>query len=169
MDDLDVATGQRPDSVIAYPRLLIRPCRGDAWRRRIRELSNTIKALQREIAQLVGTSHRSCSQSRGSSRYRATLVGEVAGPGRFASDAKLARGAGVAPIPVSSGNTNRHRLDRGGNRQINAAITASLSPACAATPRRRTTSPANASKAKHQRSDPPPHRDLGTPPSPSPA
>ena len=38
------------------------------------------------------------------------------------SDAKLARAAGLAPIPVSSGNTNRHRLDRGGNRQINAAI-----------------------------------------------
>jgi transposase len=52
----------------------------------------------------------------------AKLVGEVAGAGRFASDAKLARAAGVAPIPVSSGNTNRHRLDRGGNRQINAAI-----------------------------------------------
>src|SRR3954453_15288962 len=29
---------------------------------------------------------------------------------------------GVAPIPVSSGKTNRHRLDRGGNRQINATI-----------------------------------------------
>jgi transposase len=28
----------------------------------------------------------------------------------------------VAPIPVSSGNTSRHRLDRGGNRQINATI-----------------------------------------------
>ena len=41
---------------------------------------------------------------------------------RFATDAKLARAAGVAPIPVSSGTTNRHRLDRGGNRQINAAI-----------------------------------------------
>ena len=52
----------------------------------------------------------------------AKLVGEVAGAGRFATDAKLARAAGVAPIPVSSGNTNRHRLDRGGNRQINAAI-----------------------------------------------
>ena len=36
--------------------------------------------------------------------------------------AKLARAAGLAPIPVSSGRTNRHRLDRGGNRQINAAI-----------------------------------------------
>jgi hypothetical protein len=32
------------------------------------------------------------------------------------------RAAGVAPIPVSSGKTNRHRLDRGGNRQINATI-----------------------------------------------
>ena len=32
------------------------------------------------------------------------------------------RAAGLAPIPVSSGRTDRHRLDRGGNRQINAAI-----------------------------------------------
>ena len=52
----------------------------------------------------------------------AKLVGEIAGAERFATDAKLARAAGVAPIPVSSGNTNRHRLDRGGNRQINAAL-----------------------------------------------
>jgi transposase len=52
----------------------------------------------------------------------AKLVGEIAGARRFATDAKLARAAGVAPIPVSSGKTNRHRLDRGGNRQINATI-----------------------------------------------
>jgi transposase len=52
----------------------------------------------------------------------AKLVGEIAGADRFATDAKLARAAGLAPIPVSSGRTNRHRLDRGGNRQINAAI-----------------------------------------------
>jgi transposase len=30
--------------------------------------------------------------------------------------------AGVAPIPVSSGRKDRHRLDRGGNRQINRAL-----------------------------------------------
>jgi transposase len=48
------------------------------------------------------------------------VVGEIAGAGRFSSDARL--GAGVALIPVSSGHTNRHRLDRGGNRQVNAAI-----------------------------------------------
>ena len=52
----------------------------------------------------------------------AKLVGEIAGAERFATDAKLARAAGVAPIPVSSGKTNRHRLDRVGNRQINATI-----------------------------------------------
>jgi transposase len=50
------------------------------------------------------------------------LIGEIAGVGRFASDAKLARAGGIAPIPVSSGKTNRHRLDRGGNRQLNTAI-----------------------------------------------
>jgi transposase len=30
--------------------------------------------------------------------------------------------AGVAPIPVSSGRQDRHRLDRGGNRQLNRAL-----------------------------------------------
>ena len=52
----------------------------------------------------------------------AKLVGEIAGAQRFATAAKLARAAGVAPIPASSGNTQRHRLDHGGNRQINAAL-----------------------------------------------
>jgi transposase len=52
----------------------------------------------------------------------AKLIGEIAGIGRFASDAKLARLAGSAPIPASSGGTHRHRLDRGGNRQLNCAL-----------------------------------------------
>ena len=52
----------------------------------------------------------------------AKLIGEIAGAQRFATDAKLARAGGVAPIPVSSGKTKRHRLDRGGNRQLTTAI-----------------------------------------------
>ena len=52
----------------------------------------------------------------------AKLIGEIASIGRFASDAKLARLAGAAPIPASSGRTHRHRLDRGGNRQLNCAL-----------------------------------------------
>ena len=91
--------------------------------RRIRELSQTIKTLQREIGQLVaGIAPQLLSEPGFGPLIAAKLVGEVAGAGRFATDAKLARAAGVAPIPVSSGKTNRHRLDRGGNRQINAAI-----------------------------------------------
>jgi transposase len=52
----------------------------------------------------------------------AKLIGEIAGIDRFASDAKLARSSGSAPIPASSGRTDRHRLDRGGNRQLNCAL-----------------------------------------------
>src|SRR4051794_41268495 len=91
--------------------------------RRIRELSQTIKALEGEIAQLVAQVAPQLLYEPGLGPLTAAkLVGEIAGASRFSTDAKLARAAGVAPIPVSSGNTNRHRLDRGGNRQINAAI-----------------------------------------------
>jgi transposase len=91
--------------------------------RRLRELTQTIKALEAEIAQLVGQIAPQLLTEPGFGPLTAAkLVGEIAGAGRFGSDAKLARAAGVAPIPISSGNTHRHRLDRGGNRQINAAI-----------------------------------------------
>jgi transposase len=49
-----------------------------------------------------------------------TTAGE--NPTRLHSEAALARLCGVAPIPASSGNTTRHRLHRGGDRQANSAI-----------------------------------------------
>lgn len=52
----------------------------------------------------------------------AKIVGEVAGVSRFRSPAAFARWNGTAPIPVSSGKTDRQRLNRGGNRQVNAAL-----------------------------------------------
>ncbi len=42
--------------------------------------------------------------------------------GRVRSEAAFARLAGVAPIPASSGKTSRHRLSRGGDRQLNRAL-----------------------------------------------
>ena len=42
--------------------------------------------------------------------------------GRVRSEAAFARLAGVAPIPASSGQTQRHRLSRGGDRQLNRAL-----------------------------------------------
>src|SRR5216110_1668955 len=42
--------------------------------------------------------------------------------GRLRSEAAFARLAGVAPLPASSGQTVRHRLSRGGDRQLNRAL-----------------------------------------------
>jgi transposase len=43
-------------------------------------------------------------------------------PHRLRSEASFARLCGAAPIPVSSGRTDRHRLHRGGDRQANSAL-----------------------------------------------
>lgn len=43
-------------------------------------------------------------------------------PERVAKESSFAALAGVAPIPASSGKTNRHRLSRGGDRQANSAL-----------------------------------------------
>ena len=91
--------------------------------RHLRELTSSIDALETEIADLVDQVAPHLVAEPGFGALTAgKLIGEIAGVGRFATDSKLARAAGVAPIPASSGKTNRHRLDRGGNRQINTAI-----------------------------------------------
>ena len=91
--------------------------------RRIRELTRSTKALEKEIALLVAQICPQLLDEVGCGPLTAAkLVGEIAGIDRFASDAKLARAAGVAPIPASSGRTDRQRLDRGGNRQLNCAL-----------------------------------------------
>jgi transposase len=43
-------------------------------------------------------------------------------PGRVRNEAAFARLAGCAPIPASSGQTIRYRLDRSGDRQLNRAL-----------------------------------------------
>jgi len=91
--------------------------------RRLRELTAATHGLETEIAELVGQAAPQLLEEPGFGPLTAAkLLGEVAGIERFATEAKLARAAGVAPVPVSSGKTNRHRLDRGGNRQLNTTI-----------------------------------------------
>jgi transposase len=91
--------------------------------RRIRELTRSIDALERRLAPLVAELAPRLLAERGCGvLIAAKLIGEVAGVERFATDAKLARTAAAAPIPASSGRTDRHRLDRGGNRQLNCAL-----------------------------------------------
>jgi transposase len=52
----------------------------------------------------------------------ATIYVAWSHPTRLHSEAAFAHLAGTAPIPASSGNTTRHRLDRSGDRQLNRAL-----------------------------------------------
>jgi transposase len=90
---------------------------------RIRELTVVIDALEREIAGLVERLTPSLLALTGCGPLTAAkLIGESAGIGRFRSKAAFARHNGSAPVPVWSGNNVRHRLSRGGNRQLNVAL-----------------------------------------------
>jgi transposase len=89
----------------------------------IRRRTRRANELEREIKRLVDDYAPQLLELPGCAALTAAkIVGETAGAERFSSDAKLARLAGVAPIPASSGKTSRHRLDRGGNRQLNCAF-----------------------------------------------
>lgn len=91
--------------------------------RAIRERSKRASELEREIGAMVRAQAPQLLELPGCGALTAAkLIAETAGAARFASDAKLARLAGIAPIPASSGNRTRLRLDRGGNRQLNCAV-----------------------------------------------
>ena len=89
----------------------------------IRDLTRRINALEREVTALVRAQAPQLLAMPGCGVLTAAkLLGETANPARFRSEACFAMHAGVAPIPASSGMTSRHRLARGGNRQLNAAL-----------------------------------------------
>jgi transposase len=95
-----------------------------------RELVSIIRQLNRAIAELDGELAERTAQMAPTllelpgcaTLTAAKLLAEIGPIDRFKSDAQLARHAGVAPLEASSGRTQRHRLDRGGNRQVNAAL-----------------------------------------------
>ena len=90
---------------------------------RVRELTGSIDALEREITDLVPVHAPTLLGLEGCGPLTAAkLLGETAGVTRFRSAAAFARHNGSAPVPVWSGNTTRHRLSRGGNRQLNVAL-----------------------------------------------
>jgi transposase len=89
----------------------------------IRALTATISSLEREIGAQAEQLAPSLLTLTGCGPLSAAkIVGETAGARRFRSRAAFARHSGTAPLPVWSGNVVRHRLSRGGNRQLNAAL-----------------------------------------------
>jgi transposase len=90
----------------------------------IGRLTEAINALAKRIGERVREVAPALLSMPGCGELTAAkLVGEAAGVIRFKSEAAFARHAGVAPIPVWSGNTaGRVRMTRSGNRQLNAAL-----------------------------------------------
>ena len=89
----------------------------------IRGLTRQVNALGSELAALV-TAHRPqlLAEMGCGAVTAAILIGRTAGAERFHSDASFALQSGTAPIKCSSGQRDRHRLNRGGDRQLNHAL-----------------------------------------------
>lgn len=91
--------------------------------RKISEMFTQDRELQADLFELIREHSPALLAERGCGTVTAAiLIGRTAGARRFPTDASFARHTGTAPIPASSGNTTRHRLHRGGDRQLNRAI-----------------------------------------------
>jgi transposase len=89
----------------------------------VRALTVRERALRKQIAELVeGLAPALLAIVGAGALTAAKIVAEAADIRRFKSKDAFARHNGTAPVPVWSGNNERHRLSRAGNRQINAAI-----------------------------------------------
>lgn len=90
---------------------------------RLVELTTAERRLERDIAARVAPIAPSLLELEGCGALTAAkIVGESADITRFRDRNAFARHNGTAPIPAWSANSDHHRLNRGGNRQINAAI-----------------------------------------------
>jgi len=91
--------------------------------RRVQSATEEAAELQTEIlAHVRALAPRLLDEPGVGPIVAAQLIGSWSHKGRVRSEASFARLAGVAPIPASSGQTTRHRLSRGGDRQLNRAL-----------------------------------------------
>jgi transposase len=90
---------------------------------RCRALTRAILELECELAVMTAQTAPALLELPGCGAVTAAkLLAEIGPIDRFQTDAQLARHGGVAPLEASSGRVRRHRLDRGGNRQLNCAL-----------------------------------------------
>ena len=92
--------------------------------RDIEDLNARIGELEAEIAALLSEHGNPVADLLGAgNQIAAALIAHAGDVRRFKNAAAFARFCGAAPIPCGSGQTSgRHRLHRGGNRQLNAAL-----------------------------------------------
>jgi hypothetical protein len=110
--------------------------RADALAIEARQLNRQLAALTERAAPAM-----SGVFALGPDTTSALLVSIGDNPDRLRSESAFAHLCGVAPIPASSGKTNRHRLHRGGDRSANHARTSPSSCGCATASAPRPTPP----------------------------
>lgn len=90
----------------------------------VEELNRRIAAVEAKIAELLAEHGNPVEGLHGAgNQIAAALIAHAGDVRRFKSAAAFARFCGAAPIPCGSGQTSgRHRLHRGGNRQLNTAL-----------------------------------------------
>ena len=90
---------------------------------RLLQLHAAVAERTQELTALVAQVGTSLTSRPGCQAITAArLLGETGDPAHFGTEARYARFCGVAPREASSGTRVRHRLDRRGNRQLNAAL-----------------------------------------------
>jgi transposase len=111
--------GDEPDTVLATTRYAMKKLA-----LRFRALDAEIKDLDRQLTRLVTATAPKVVALRGVGIHTTATLLITAGdnPERLRSEGAFARLTGTAPIPASSGQTDRFRLSRGGDRQANAAL-----------------------------------------------
>ena len=92
--------------------------------RRHQELSAEIRTIDAELARLTAETAPALLRAVriGPNTAASLLITAGDNPQRLKSESAFAALCGVSPIPASSGKTNRHRLNRGGDRRANAAL-----------------------------------------------
>jgi transposase len=89
----------------------------------IRSLTRQANTLENELLALIKTQRPQLLTETGCGPLTAAiLIGRTAGAERFQTDASFALQSGIAPIKCSSGQHQQHRLNRGGDRQLNHAL-----------------------------------------------
>lgn len=88
---------------------------------RSRALAGDARRYERELAEIIGSLDPTLLDEVGVGPISAAKL-LVCDTTRFTSEAAFAKCNGTAPLPASSGKTVRHRLSRGGDRQVNNAI-----------------------------------------------
>jgi transposase len=89
----------------------------------IRRLTRQANTIEKELLSLIKAQRPQLLEELGCGPLTAAiLIGRTAGAERFQTDASFALQTGTAPIKCSSGQRQQHRLNRGGDRQLNHAL-----------------------------------------------